>query len=107
MFSLRIRSKMEGNRGLQVLGNYSFLWAVLAMFIVGGIAGEFDFSHILDKGIFKAPDWGYMVQYTSPLCIGWGSADMWINGIPMALISWVIAYGDHHRPAAGPAGRAR
>lgn len=94
MFSLRIRSKMDGSRGLQILGNYSFLWAVLAMFIVGGAAGEFDFSHIFDQGIFKAPDWGYMVQYTSPLCIGWGSADMWLNGIPMALISWVIAYGD-------------
>lgn len=94
MFSLRIRKHMDDNRGLQILGNYSFLWAVLVMFIVGGCAGEFDFSNILDEGILKAPDWGVMVQYTSPFCIGWGSADMWIQGIPMALISWVIAYGD-------------
>lgn len=94
MFSLRVRKHMDDNRGLQILGNYSFLWAVLAMLIVGGIAGEFDFSGILDEGIFKAPDWGYMVTVTSPFCIGWGSADMWIAGIPMALISWIIAYGD-------------
>jgi hypothetical protein len=94
MFSLRIRSRMDNSRGLQILGNYSFLWAVLVMFIVGGIAGEFDFSNILDEGILKAPDWGAMVQVTSPFCIGWGTADMWLNGIPMALISWVIAYGD-------------
>ncbi|MDO4401230.1 MAG: solute carrier family 23 protein, partial [Coriobacteriia bacterium] len=48
MFSLRVRNKMDDNRFLQILGNYSFLWAVLGMFIIGGIAGEFDFSGILD-----------------------------------------------------------
>ena len=94
MFSLRVRNKMEGNRALQILGNYSFLWAVLAMFIIGGIAGEFDFSGILDEGLFKAPDIPGMMMVTSPFMIGWGSPDMWVAGIPMALISWVIAYGD-------------
>ena len=94
MFSLRVRNKMDDNRFLQILGNYSFLWAVLAMFIIGGIAGEFDFSGILDEGLFKAPDIPGMMMVTSPFVIGWGSPDMWISGIPMALISWVIAYGD-------------
>ena len=94
MFSLRIRKSMDDNRFLQVLGNYSFLWAVIAMFVVGGIAGEFDFSHALDDGLLKAPDWAAMVAVTSPFCIGWATPDVWISGIPMALISWVIAYGD-------------
>jgi len=94
MFSLRVRNKMDDNRFLQILGNYSFLWAVLAMFIIGGIAGEFDFSGILDEGLFKAPDIPGMMMVTSPFMIGWATPDVWISGIPMALISWVIAYGD-------------
>ena len=85
MFSLRIRSKMEGNRGLQVLGNYSFLWAVLAMFIVGGIAGSSTSATSWTRASSRRPT-GAAWSSTSPLCIGWGSADMWIDGIPMALM---------------------
>ncbi|MBE6465704.1 solute carrier family 23 protein [Denitrobacterium detoxificans] len=92
MFSQRIRSRMEKNRVLQVLGNYSFLWAVLVMFIAGGISGEFNYS--FSGQIFKVPDFGALFMTVSPFFIGWAAPTIWISSLPIALIAWVIAYGD-------------
>lgn len=92
MFSKRVRKHMETNRLLQVLGNYSFLWAVLAMFIVGGVTGEFHYN--FSGEIIKVPDFGALFAAVSPFSIGFASLDIWISAIPIALIAWVIAYGD-------------
>lgn len=92
MFSKRVRKHMETNRLLQILGNYSFLWAVLAMFIVGGVTGEFHYN--FSGEIIKAPDFGALFMAVSPFSIGFASLDIWISAIPIALIAWVIAYGD-------------
>lgn len=92
MFSKRVRKHMESNRLLQVLGNYSFLWAVLAMFIVGGLTGEFHYN--FSGEIIKVPDFSALFFAVSPFSIGFASPDIWISSIPIALIAWVIAYGD-------------
>ena len=94
MFSNRIRKHMDGSRALQILGNYSFLWAVLAMFAVGGLTGEFDFSGVGSEGLIKVPDFGAMIAAVSPFSIGWASPEIWLASLPMALVAWVIAYGD-------------
>ena len=39
MFSRRVRKYMETNRFVAILGNYSFLWGVLALLVLGGAAG--------------------------------------------------------------------
>lgn len=92
MFSKRIRKYMDNNRFLAVLGNYSFLWAVLAMFIAGGLSGEFDYN--FSGQIFKVPDFGALFMTVSPFFIGFAPLNMWITGLPIALVAWVIAYGD-------------
>ena len=92
MFSQRVRKHMEGNRVLQVLGNYSFLWAVLALFIAGGISGEFAYE--FSGQIFKVPDFGLLITTVSPFFIGWAEPSIWVSALPIALIAWVIAYGD-------------
>lgn len=92
MFSTRVRKHMAKHRMLQVLGNYSFLWAVLAMFIVGGISGEFDYH--FSGELIKMPDFGALFVAVSPFSIGFPDLSMWISAIPIALIAWVIAYGD-------------
>lgn len=92
MFSKRIRKHMETNRMLQILGNYSFLWAVLAMFIVGGVTGEFKYN--FSGEIIKAPDFVALFYAVSPFSIGFADISIWISALPIALIAWVIAYGD-------------
>jgi hypothetical protein len=92
MFSQRIRKHMAEHRFLQILGNYSFLWAVMVLFIVGGITGEFDYD--FSGEIIKVPDFGALFATVSPFFIGWPSAELWISALPIAVIAWVIAYGD-------------
>ncbi|MEE1420600.1 MAG: solute carrier family 23 protein [Eggerthellaceae bacterium] len=92
MFSQRVRKHMESSRVIQILGNYSFLWAVFALFIVGGIAGEFDFN--FSGEIFRAPDFGALFVTVSPFFIGWAEPSMWLMAAPYALTAWIIAYGD-------------
>lgn len=92
MFSLRVRKRLDANRVLRVLGNYSFLWAVLAMLVVGGISGEFDYE--FSGQIIKIPDFGALFLTVSPFCIGFPDLSLWISGVPIALVAWIIAYGD-------------
>ena len=92
MFSQRVRKHMETSRVIQILGNYSFLWAVFALFIVGGIAGEFDFN--FSGEILRVPDFGALFVTVSPFFIGWAEPSMWLMAAPYALTAWIIAYGD-------------
>ncbi len=92
MFSQRVRKHMEGHRILQIMGNYSFLWAVLAMLLVGGFTGEFHYE--FSGQIIKIPDFGALFMAVSPFFIGFPGLSMWISAIPIAFIAWAIAYGD-------------
>ena len=93
MFSQRIREHMATNKFLAMLGNYSFLWAVLILFIVGGISSEFDYQ--FSGQIIVVPDFATMFATVSPFCIGFApDPATWITAIPYALTAWIIAYGD-------------
>lgn len=92
MFSQRVRKRMETSRFWQILGNYSFLWAVLGLLIVGGIVGEFNFN--FSGEIIKVPDFGLLFVTVSPFAIGFADPGTWIVAIPYALTAWIIAYGD-------------
>lgn len=92
MFSNRVRKHMEKFPLLRLLGNYSFLWAVLAMLIAGGFSGEFHYE--FSGQILKFPDFGALYATVSPFAIGFPTLSMWITGLPIALVAWVIAYGD-------------
>lgn len=94
MFSLRIRSKMETNKLVNIMGNYSFLFAVIVLFIVGGITGEFDYTGVGQEGIIRVPDLSMLFGAVSPFAIGWATPDVWLQALPIALIAWVIAFGD-------------
>ena len=93
MFSRRVRKYMETNRFVAILGNYSFLWAVLALLVLGGAAGEFQFS--FSGEIIRVPDFMGLFATVSPLFIGFATDPMvWVNALPYAVMAWIIAYGD-------------
>lgn len=92
MFSKRVRKRLDANRVLRMLGNYSFLWAVLAMLVVGGVSGEFNYE--FSGQIIKIPDFGALFLAVSPFFIGFPDVSLWISGAPIALVAWIIAYGD-------------
>ncbi len=93
MFSKRVRKYMDTNKFVAILGNYSFLWAVIALLIAGGVAGEFNFQW--SGEIIKVPDFMGLFAVVSPLFIGFASdPGVWIAALPYAIVAWVIAYGD-------------
>lgn len=93
MFSKRVRKYMDTNKFAAILGNYSFLWAVIALLIAGGVAGEFNFQW--SGEIIKVPDFMGLFAVVSPLFIGIASdPGVWIAALPYAIVAWVIAYGD-------------
>lgn len=93
MFSRRVRKYMETNRFVAILGNYSFLWAVLALLVLGGAAGEFQFN--FSGEIIRVPDFMALFATVSPLFIGFATDPMvWVNALPYAVMAWIIAYGD-------------
>ena len=93
MFSRRVRKYMETNRFVAILGNYSFLWGVLALLVLGGAAGEFQFN--FSGEIIRVPDFMGLFATVSPLFIGFAADPMvWVNALPYAVMAWIIAYGD-------------
>lgn len=92
MFSERIRKHMDSNKMLRILGNYSFLWAVIALIVVGGVTGEFKYN--FSGQIIKIPDFGNMFMQVSPFFIGFPDLATWVKAVPIAAIAWIIAYGD-------------
>ena len=93
MFSQRIRERMAYNKVLNLLGNYSFLWAVLILFIVGGVSGEFNYQ--FSGQIIHIPDFAGLFAAVSPFSIGFATdPSIWITAVPYALTAWIIAYGD-------------
>lgn len=93
MYSQRVRKYMDTNRVLAVLGNYSFLWAILALLICGGVSGDFEFNW--SGQILKVPDFGALFLTVCPFIIGFATDPMiWVQALPYALMAWVIAYGD-------------
>ncbi len=93
MFSRRVRKHMQTNRLIAVLGSYGFMWAVVALLVAGGVAGEFDFSW--SGEIFKVPDFMLLFTTVSPIFIGFAADPaVWLQAFPYALVAWVIAYGD-------------
>lgn len=93
MFSQRIREHMATNKLLSLLGNCSFLWAVLILFVVGGLTGDFDYQ--FSGKIIVIPNFATMFATVSPFCIGFApDPATWITAIPYAITTWIIAYGD-------------
>lgn len=81
------------NRFVAILGNYSFLWGVLALLVLGGAAGEFQFN--FSGEIIRVPDFMGLFATVSPLFIGFAADPMvWVSALPYAVMAWIIAYGD-------------
>ena len=92
MFSQRVRKNMDHSRVLQILGNYSFLWAVIALYLFGWLGGNFQFEFSGD--FFRIPDFGALFIACSPFSIGWAEPGMWLMAFPYAITAWIISYGD-------------
>lgn len=92
MFGARIKELIPKFPWLGIIKNYSFLWAVLTLMIVSALTGEIGFH--FSGQIIKAPDFIGLYHAVSPFSIGFPPLEAWTAAFPLALIAWLIAYGD-------------
>lgn len=86
-----IRSK---NKFWNSVGKYGMLPAILVAVFLGPVVGELPWFTIQIGSVFKIPEFGRLISTLSPFGIGWPSATTWIAAIPMAIVAYIIAFGD-------------
>ena len=90
-FSIPMQKLKERNRFFFMLGALGLLPGFLAAAIVGPLVGEVNFD--IQWG-FLVPPLGEALAKVSPLAIGWPSQEMILQSIPLALIAYIILFGD-------------
>jgi len=90
-FSLPMARLKEKYHLVALIGAMGLLPGFLLAALVGPLVGEV--SYEIEWGILIPPV-GDLWLKVSPFAIGWPSAEMFIKGIPLALITYVILFGD-------------
>lgn len=90
-FSLPMQRLKKRIRFFAVLGSLGLLPGFIIAAIVGSAVGEINFD--IQWGVL-VPPLGDAWAKVSPFAIGWPSVDMFLQSAPLALIAYVILFGD-------------
>lgn len=90
-FSIPMQKLKERNRFFFMLGALGLLPGFLIAALVGPLVGEVSFD--IQWG-FLIPPIGEAVAKASPLMNGWPSVEMLAQSVPLALIAYIILFGD-------------
>jgi len=94
LFSQGFRNLRKKNKLADALGKYGMLPAVAIAIIVGPIAGELPMPNIEIGTFFRLPDIAGIIRTVSPFSIGFPSASVFVQALPMAVMAYIIAFGD-------------
>ncbi|CAM4336543.1 solute carrier family 23 protein [Lacicoccus alkaliphilus] len=91
MFSMSFKKVSKNHSWAKKIANYGILPAILVAIVVGVAVGEYELPTI---------EWGLTplafqeVWAITPFVIGLPSIEMFIQAIPIAIMAYIIAYGD-------------
>lgn len=91
MFSMFFKKVTKSHNWVKNIANYGILPAILVAIVVGVLVGEYNVPAI---------EWGITplafqeVWAITPFVIGLPSIEMFIQAIPIAIMAYIIAYGD-------------
>lgn len=92
MFSIPLAQVKVRARWLAVLSGLGLAPGFIAAALVGHfISGEFTLSA---EGGLERPPFATMWRELSPLSIGWPTAQMFLDVLPLALVVYVLGFGD-------------
>ncbi len=91
MFSIPLQRLKERNRFVMTLAGLGLLPGFVVAGIVGPLVGEVEYN--IEWG-FLLPPVADAVSKASPFVNGWPDMEMFLTAIPVALISYVILFGD-------------
>ena len=81
-------------KAIDMIGKFGMLPAILVGVVVGPLVGEIAVPEITWWPLIKIPEFANIWNTLSPFAIGWPSAATWIAAIPVAIVVYIIAFGD-------------
>lgn len=90
-FSLPMQKLKEKYRPVALIAALGLLPGFIIAAVIGPLVGEFSYN--IEWGILVPPV-GDAFSKMSPFAIGWPSWEMFLNAMPLALITYVILFGD-------------
>ncbi len=91
LFSVPFRGLIERHRPLALLAALGLLPGFIAAAVIGPLVGEVQYE--IQWG-WLLPPVGDAIAKMSPFSIGWPPLEMYLAGIPLVLITYVIQFGD-------------
>jgi hypothetical protein len=93
-FSDAYQKKRETNKFMDFIARYGNLFPYLLAMVVGLIVGELQLSGIEIGTVIKIPDFKNIYNQVSIFGVGFPPVSMFIKALPLALVSYIIAFGD-------------
>ncbi len=94
LFSESFKRLRKKNKYINMLGKYGMLPAIVIAIIVGPIAKELPIPTIEFGTIIHIPNFKAIIKTVTPFGIGFPRLELFLKGIPMALMAYIIAFGD-------------
>ena len=109
LFSERFKMYRKKDKFINILGKYGMLPAILVSIIVAPLCNELPFPDIKIGTFIKIPEFANILKEVSVFGVGFPSGDLFIKAIPMAIMVYIIAFGDFVTSGAllGEADRVR
>ncbi len=93
-FSSSYQEKRKKYRALDIIAQYGNLFPYLIAMVIGIAAGELAMPHVEMGTFIKIPMFKEMLQHVGVFGVGFPGIRMFLNALPLALICYVIAFGD-------------
>lgn len=94
LFSPIWQEMRRKNKLIDTIGKFGMLPAIIVGVIIGPIAGEIAVPNVQWWPLIKIPEFGNIWHQLSPFSIGWPSAATWAAAVPVAIVIYIIAFGD-------------
>lgn len=94
LFSSKFKEMRKKSKFWDIVSSFGMLPAVVLAIIIGPLAGEYVIPKVDFWPLIKIPDFIGIMEVVSPFYIGFPSTDMFIKAIPMAIVIYIIAFGD-------------
>lgn len=93
-FSLAYRRQRAKYKILDIIAKYGNLFPYLIAMGVGVLIAELPSPELKLGTVFTLPDFSAMIRDVSVFGVGFPKSEMFLAGLPLALVSYVIAFGD-------------
>lgn len=94
LFSSKFKRLRKKSKFWDTVSGYGMLPAIILAVIIGPIVGEYVIPKVNFWPLIKIPDFSEILYTVSPFFIGWPSAEMFAKAVPMAIVIYIIAFGD-------------